>query len=145
MYKTLSAMKFQFTLSDCGPTAQRELSCWWFRNARSMFSPKLLNSKLWYTLNASLSGDLPQQWFSESKILNLFPQGYRRRNFVLLWDRFKMVLDNKYPRSRLTDRRRTASAQEQHWWLMSKEERASVSSRHKTPVFSSKYKQMLKK
>ena len=31
------------------------------------------------------------------------------RNFVLLCDRFKRILDNKYPRSHLIDRKRTAS------------------------------------
>ena len=31
------------------------------------------------------------------------------RNFALLCDRFKRILDNKYPRSRLIDRKRTAS------------------------------------
>ena len=143
-------MKFQFTLPESCRVVDFEI----FR----VFSPKLQNTKLWYTLNTSLSGDVPQQRFSESKILNLFPEECRSlqlqelsqgqditgkfppkglnvgnksrndvfvgssfsvlvaairrkdaRNYMLLCDRFKRILNNKYPRSRLIDRRRTAS------------------------------------
>ena len=62
-------MKFQFTLRESCGGVDFEI----FR----VCSPKLQNTKLWYTLNTSLSGDVPQQRFSESKILNLFPEECR--------------------------------------------------------------------
>ena len=42
-----------------------------------VFSPKLQNTKLCYTLKISLSGDVPQQRFSENKSFNLFPEECR--------------------------------------------------------------------
>ena len=42
-----------------------------------VFLPKLQNTKLCYTLKTSLSGDVPQQRFSENKSFNLFPEECR--------------------------------------------------------------------
>ena len=76
-YKTLSAMKVQVTLSDCTKAPLRESCRFVDFEIFRVFSPKLQNIKLWYKLNTSLSGDVPQQRFSENKSFNLIQEECR--------------------------------------------------------------------
>ena len=84
-YKTLSAMKVHVTLSDCTKAPLRESCRFVDFEIFQVFSPKLQNIKLWYKLNTSLSGDVPQQRFSENKSFNLIQEECRSLPLQEFW------------------------------------------------------------